>query len=272
VSQKIHISKVELKTPDRFLLLLNKVSNWFLDHIKAVVALVLVALFLGAAVAVYGTVKSQTEEKLQVKYYAAEKKYLDLKKKFDEGAVQAEAASKNKDKKSATPALPAVIASGDAEKDYSESIAEFKALVEASPSSKAGIMSAMVVADIYRQANKPEQALAVVDKITGNKPKDLLLALAYKLKGNLQADLGQCEQAIGTWKTVVDTKSFGFLSQDLKIKMGLCYEEQKDLANAEKMFKEASTSTAEGASNSSFTKEAEKYLRLLKLKKAASGT
>ncbi len=266
MSEKIHFTKTELKTPDHFLQILNKISEWFLAHTKGVVGVVGFALLVGGAIAVYGSVKSQTEEKLQAKYYLAEKKYLDAKKKFDDSAAKANEKAKKSDAATLVP-------SGDPEKDYTESVIEFKGLVDASPSSKAGIMSAMILADIYRQAQKTDQALSFVEKVTGgNKPSDLLSALAFKLKGNLQADLGKCEEAIGSWKKIVDSKSFDFMSQDLKIKMGLCYEKTNDLASAEKMYQEASPSAAGASSNPSVSKEAEKYLRLLKSKKDSSGT
>lgn len=277
MSQKIEFTKAELKTPDKFLQVLNQAADFFSKNMKMVLTVLALVLVVGGGIAVYGVVKAQTENKLLEAYYQVEKKFLDKKKMYDDSAaaVKAEANKKPGDKAKA-PEVPKMISSGDVSVDYAENIKEMTALMEANPSSQAGQMAALLVADLYRQGQHFDQSLATVEKVTPRgRPSTLLSALVLKMKGNVQADLGQCDQAINSWKQVVDSTSFDFMDQDLKVKMGLCFEKSNDLVNAEKMYQEASSAStgASAAGNSAaISKEAEKYLRLLQAKKQASGT
>lgn len=285
MSKKIEFSKSELKNPDAVLANLKQGFEWSASHSKAVLTFLALFVFVGGGWAIYSLVRQQTEEKLQESFYFAEKDYLDLRKKLEDAQTpKGDEKDKAKDKKAKTTPPVVIKPSANPDVDYAGPIKKFRDLTEASPSSKAGLLSALYLSDIYRQSNKLEQALQALEKVTqGGKVNGLLGALALKTKGNLQADLNQCPQAIETWQKLNHAPdSLSFLSSDVKLKIAFCYEKMNQDAQAESLYKEIIDSVKNPAqqvnkktatSNDHILgREAEKYLRLLKIKKDQRGS
>lgn len=286
LSKKIEFSKKDLKNPDAVLANLKQGFEWSAAHSKAVLTFLALFIFIGGAWGIYSMVRQQTDEKLQENFYFAEKNYLELRKKFEDAQnpkVDETKKTKAKDKNAKVP--PVVIKpSANPDVDYAEPIKKFRELAEASPSSKAGLLAALYLSDIYRQSDKLEQAVQALDPVTKNgKPAGLLGALAIKTKGNLQADLNKCPEAIETWQKLNQTsESLAFLTADVKLKMALCHEKMNQPDQAEAIYREIIdrvknpsqqvNKTQTTANDQLISREAEKFLRLLKIKKDQRGS
>lgn len=264
------LDKSEVRGKDKFFLALENFFQMMVDQRVIVLVVFAVLLLGGGAYAVYDLVKEQKEEKLQQQYYSIEREYLEKKRQFEE-ALRAEKqpAKKEKDKsaKSEEPEkkeAPTAKATGDLEKDFGNEVKNFSQLIEISPQSKAAAMAALFSAEIYSEYKQPDQALELLKKVNPqNKTQDLLQALTVHLKANLYLEKNQCQEALPLWQKILDSKKITYLQNETKLKMALCYEKLNDLAKSQQLLIELSQKT-ENQSDMAISKEAEKYLRLIK--------
>ena len=216
-------------------------------NIKAIVAVFLVLVIGGAAIAFVSNSSKTKEKEAQESYFLTEKKYFDLKQKSEApGAAQA---------------AP----------DYTQVKSEFESIIVKHPKSVAAQMSAIHLANILSAEGKHADALNILKKVE-NTTKGMVNFLVYQQIGLLLADNDKCQEAIGVWQSVIDKKDAAFLHNELKLQQALCYSKTNDLKKAEEILTNLSNQTANpDLSDSNISKEAEKYLRLLQFKKA-SGT
>jgi tetratricopeptide (TPR) repeat protein len=281
------ISDKELNSKDEMTKQLTISFDWIVAH-KFFVIFVLAIFFVsGLGYVVYSKTKLDTELKVQEKYFVVEKKYLDQRTQFDEAEREQKAeqdkakAPKAKATPEADKKTPKALASGDLEKDYGTVVKEFNDLLTAQPKSLAGKMTSLLLADIYGDYNKHEEALASLSKSAVNNPKDLIDLLVSKKKVNAMLSLNQFAEAEKELLKLLNQKSYPFLNSQFKLLLGLSYEGLKQWDKAESQFQEiiAKGSEAETLSPEEMAKrnrfssdvsayeQAQKYLILLKLKK-----
>ncbi len=253
----------EAKTPDKFLAALRQVLEIALKNKTQVLIVVVLAIVGGGAFAIYSYVKDKQERAAQAEYYLIEKDYLKIKEDFEKSKSENMPKTQAKEEpKEVQPVAP----TGDLEKDYGPIVQKLESFIKTHPGKKASLMSGLTLADIYNQYNKPAEAANTLKSLEPNLNKDLLSALVYNQYGNILANQKDCTQALEKWKKVTDLEKAKFLHHDAYIRMGLCYESMSDFAQAEQYYQKA----AIGNSNSQTSKAAEKYLRLLKIKKSAT--
>ena len=235
----------------------------------------------------YSVAKMMNEKKeteIQEQYSSIEKTYLEKKSGFDLASQQAEQAKPSKETNSKTkemkplknPEVPkAVAASGNLDQDYGPAVKGFTDVVEAHPGSKAAKMAALNLSEIYMQYKNNEQALQVLKKVdTGS--KDLLGAMVQTQIASLQADQGDCKDAVETWQKVLNNKDTRFMHSGIYLKQGLCFEVLNDVPKAEASYSKAKELAEAGGrggpqggqgQSSAVAQTADKYLRLLQTKK-----
>ncbi len=213
------------------------------------VAGIFVAFVVGGALVVVVTAKSAAKEKsAQESYYAVEKKLLELKTK-----------------KSAPDAKK------DDVVDFTEVKKDLEKVTADNPGSIAAQMAALHLAGLLVEEKNFDVALAALQKVE-NKDKGLVNTLVQQQIGQLLADKDKCQDAISIWQKIIDRKQASFIHNETKIQQALCYSRLNDLKKAEEILTNLANQTVNpDLGNSSTSKEAEKYLRLLKFKKA-SGT
>jgi hypothetical protein len=264
------LSKDDVKSPDQVLKTLNQGFQWTRSHSQAVVIAVVAFIVIGVGYSVYGYMSERKESKGQESYSQFEKIYLDKKRGFDEAERESSRPNPAKDPK--TP--PKVKASGDMEKDYGPEVAGFKKVMDEHPSTKAAQMSALNLSEIYLNYKKPEEAFQALQKVESqSQGKDLVSSVVLTQYGNVLSDKGDCKGAVEQWGKVLARKEAQFLHDTLRIKSAFCYEKMNDLAKAEELYKKVSQNSQDpkdspnGMGEQGLGKEADKYLRLLKLKK-----
>lgn len=267
----------DVKKPDQFLETLNRGFQWSISNSSLLLGILIVVLLIGGGAAAWSTIQQSKEADMQEKYYVLEKKILEKKRGF------AEAEQKEKMKQSAAKAgqsapktdEPAgTLPTGDLAKDYGTLPEELNALIDAAPKSTAAEMAALNLAEIFARYQNPDEAMKVLNKVnTSNKSNDLIGALVVNMKANFMADKGDCGGAISLWENLAKESKAKFLHSEAKLRMGLCFETMNDLGKAEQMYSEvAAKDTKDATADSSAAKDAERYLRLLKMKKTSSGS
>ncbi len=289
-------TKKQLKKTDIVTLELKQGFTWTIQHSKMILFTGLGLILIGVLYSSYEYYIQNKEKTLQEKFYKAEKVLLDKKAQFDlyknsseKVALDAQKKEKdktNKGKDSANGNQPPKIegekSTGDFDKDLGPAVADLLVLVNAEPSTKAAKMAALTLGPIYADYKKTEEALKVLGQIRLG--SDLLSHFIRVQKGVFLSDKNDCALAIKEWEEVLKDKTVSFLHTDLRLRIGACAEAMNDTAKAEQLYNQViseSRQLADGANfmegkalqqgDSPSVKEAERFLRYLKLKSGAAG-
>lgn len=221
---------------------------------KLIIGIVVGAIFIGG---IYVTVKVQAEKKekkAQESYFAVEKNLLDLKAK--KNAQPAEL-----DKKK-TKQAPIVV-------DFAPVKTELEKIITDFPGSVAAQMAGIHLASLLSEEKNFDLALTLLKKVENNS-KGLVNTLVQQQIGQLLADQNKCQDAIGVWQKIISRSEASFIHNDVKLQQALCFAKINDLKKAEEILTNLANQNlnSQTSDNSSVSKEAEKYLRLLQFKKA----
>lgn len=263
------LSKEDVKNPDQVLKTLNQGFQWSQNHSRALVLGVIVFLVVGIGWVFMDNMSDKKESQAQEAYFPFEKSYLDKKRNFEE-ADRAAKLPVPKDSKE----VPKAKASGVLEQDYGSEIAGFKKVMEAHGDTKAAQMAALNLSEIYVNYKKLDEAAQSLEKIAANsKANDLISAVVLTQYGNILSDKADCPGAVTQWQKVLDQSKVSFLHDTLRLKTAFCYEQMNELVKAEELYKKVSQNSQDTkdpqAGETGLGRDAEKYLRLLKLKKNA---
>ncbi len=263
------LSKDEVRNPDQVLKTLNRGFQWSQNHSRAVIFGLIAFFAIGVGWSLMSNMSERKESQAQESYFSFEKSYLDKKRGFDEAERSALRPPMGKEKEA-----PKVKASGDLEKDYGPEVAGFKSVIEKHPDSKAAQMAALNLSEIYVNYKKIDEATQSLEKVaTKSSGKDLISAIVLTQYGNILSDKDDCKGAVEQWGKVLGQSQAAFMHDTLRLKSAFCYEKMNDLTKAEELYKKVSQNSQDPknpeAGETGLGKDAEKYLRLLKLKKNA---
>lgn len=262
------ISKEDLKSPDQMTKTLRQGFVWTTTHSKMVIGLIVAFIVVGAGASIANYLGEKKEVSQQEKYFLLEKAYSEKKRGFDEAARAEMMAAQAKDKKAAPAFDPAKKASGDMQKDYGAVITGFESFISEAPNTKAAQMAALNLSDIYMTYKKNDEALATLQKVEkGLDNSDMLTGLVWMQMGNALANKNDCKGAIEKWQNLVSNKALAFSHDEAKLRMGLCFESLNDLAKAEELYTEIGKKDDQNTTDFAASREAQKYLRLLRAKK-----
>ena len=207
------------------------------QHLKWIVTFCLV-LVLGGGIFIYMEMASiKRERSAQALFYEGEKLYLSLLKEKE----KEQDPEKQADKILPTPPdTEAVLNHADTKK----ALEFFKKVLSQYPSTSTAWLSALLLGDILRQQNKSKEALELTQHLPWPKKKTsrLLSLLALNQRGSLLADTGDCKGALNLWRHIEPGPLMGkddkvsFFYQEVRLRMGLCYEKEKDWQNAKNTY------------------------------------
>lgn len=225
---------------------------------KLILGLAGVCLILGIAFVLVSTKATNKEKRAQEAYFSIEEKLVELKNK---AAGVPDVNKDPKEKDNTKPAPEAV--------DFSSVKEGFEKVINEFPDSNAAQMSAIHLAKLLDDEKKTDEALVVLQKVE-NKSTGLINTLVQKQIGQLLADKDKCQDAIAVWQKILDRKEASFIHAESKIQQALCYTKLNDLKKAEEILTNlANQSVNAEIGNTSSSKEAEKYLRLIQFKRAS---
>jgi tetratricopeptide (TPR) repeat protein len=278
------LTKEEIRNPDQLTQGLNNLADFVRKNAVIFGVIILGIIAIGGIVTVLDYVKTQKEEKLQGEMSGAEREYTDKKSKFKEAdrADELKAAAKDvkkspkkdaKDEAKDEKKPELVKASGDLQKDYGSVVDRFQSILAKDPTTKAGQMSAIYLAELYNQYKKPDEAIQSLDKaVPKNEANDMLSALVLNLKAGLIADKGDCPKAVDIWQKLMNDKKTTYMHDEAKLRMAMCYEKMNEPVKAEQYYTELSKAApGEDGGDRAVSEDAKKYLRLLKVR-ANGGT
>ena len=261
---KIEITKEDLKKPDQFTAIISKALDWAIKNSKIVLGGIASFIVFGLAIVLISYLDSQKELAQQEKYFLLEKKYTDTKRNFEEAARVASVKATDKNSKEESKFTAAT---GDLTKDYGTLVPEFESFIENAHGTKAAQMAALHLSNLYQSYGKNNEATALLEKITHDLENgEVLKALILLQKGSVLANQDKCQDALTAWEKVTKDKGLSYAHDEAKLRSGLCYEKLNDLAKAETIYTELAKKENNNDVDLVAVKEAQKYLRLLKVK------
>ena len=254
------------------------------EHIKWIVAFGVAFVVVGATFVYMELTSMQKEMAAQELFYEGEKLYLGLLKEQEQegkagaaGSKKAKTKDKDKGKGKAkttkeagkkTSSLDSLALSDHP--DTKKAIELLKKVLSQYPSTSTAWLSALLLGDILRQQNKSKEALDLTQHLPWPKKTSRLFSLlALNQRGSLLADTGDCKGALDLWRRikpeplVSKDDKLSFFYQEVRLRMGLCYEKEKDWQNAKNVY-ESLVDEKKGAP--SLQELAKKYLHILNFK------
>jgi len=220
----------------------------------------LFAIVVIAAVIYEGVqfVQKRHELSAATAFYQVETQYSKLKEGFDRAKMQ-------NFMPSAKANASTTVANGDLQKDYGTVLPELKKIATENAGTTAGAQAAMDLADIYINYNQPEKAVEYAKNAAERlSSRNTLAPLARVLWGTALAQKGDCATAVTVWQQVLDNKSAAFLSSNVSLRSGLCYEKMNQNDKAAEMYHRV----VADAEQTSDGQTAKTYLRAIDLKNA----
>lgn len=209
---------------------------------KLIFTFIGLCILAGATFVLLSARAAEKEKSAQESYFVVEKKLMDLK-------------AKQKNPKD----IKEIIDFSQIKKDLEKVVLDF-------PNSTAARMASIHLANLLVGEKNFSEALSILQKVE-NKDKGLVNTLVQQQIGQLLADDNKCAEALAVWQKILQRKEAAFIHNETKIQQALCYTKMNDLKKAEEILTNlANQSTNPDIGNSSSSKEAAKYLRLIQFR------
>ncbi len=157
------------------------------------------------------------------------------------------------------------------ENAYAPLLPKLQAFITANQGTQTAVEAALLVAELTQEYNKPEMAIEPLLTALKGLPSHLFLfGVAQTELGNLFAKANKCLEAAQAWEKVVNEKTHTYLSGNLRLKAGVCYEKQAQLDKAEKLYQEV-VDKEPGSFAGRTAKKFLLHLKYLKSKSMATG-
>ena len=222
MAKKKNLTKEDLKGPDAFQESAGIVSRFIEKHAKPLGAVALLLIVAGSSYAFYGFYKNKME-------FAAQEDLYVVTAKHD---ILVKPATTPEGEKVAAEKAPEV------KKDLSEVSALYEKVISDHKGTKASIIAATKLADLYSEQGDTEKALEVIKTVESKvKPSGLVEGLALMTIGRHYEMSGKCDMAVKPWESVLEAPSLKFLHSEAHLKLGLCYENLNDLDQAKTHYK-----------------------------------
>ena len=260
------LDKKELKKPDSFQELFLQIGEQITENAPYFVALGVVALLVSASFIGWNWYHDSHEMRAQQALFPVEKAYMAKEDGFKRAESQPPPHKANSKEKSKveSPNLP--MATGNLDQDYGSEVSGFKAVIAQYPKTRAAVLAALDLAEIYTQYHQPATALQELDLVKGNLgAKDLLRGILLMKTANIQSVKGDCESAVKTWDQVLDQSSFAFFHPDASLRSAVCFEQLNNIARARELYQK----TRQQYPDTPAAQSAQKFLQLMEMKHPA---
>lgn len=249
--------KRDPKAPDALTAELKKGFEWTTRHTQLILVAIVLFVGIGGGYSIWKYFRDRNEKAVQAKYFDLESQVLKKKEAFE--AAKAPIPPMPKGEK--PPEKKETPATGDFAQDYGDLPQKLSAFIVENPKTKAGAMAALTLAGLQSEYNKHGEALETLKKV---QPSGLLASLVKMQIATLTANEGKCAEAIPLFEQLVGDPASSFLKLEAKLKVALCSEAAGDLAKAETHLNQV----IEEGKQQPVARSAQKYLRLLQMKKA----
>lgn len=253
----------EIKRPDTLQETLYKIAEQIAKNSHIIIGAVVLALIVSISVISWNWYQDSNETKGQTALFRVEKSYLKKKEDFARADQQDKAAKANDKSKSKEEPAKLAKATGNLDQDYGPEVRDLQAVISKYPRTRAAVMAALDLADLFDQYKQPAEALNQISKVSKSlKPKELLFGVLMMKKGSLESVKGDCESAVKTWNQILDQANLSFFHPDATLRSAICFEQLNNVARAKELYQRTHDKFPESSAGQS----AQKYLQLLEMK------
>jgi TolA-binding protein len=249
----------EAKVPDVFLTFSEHLLKWIESHIRSVAIIFAIALLGGLAWLANNQWAHFSEKRAAKTIYKVEAELNQIKdrlEKADQERMQKDAKAK------VAPTPPPAV---DFEKTYAAPARQLEEAILAHKSTQAARASALNLAGLYLDNQKPSLADEFLKKMVGgSKADDALTALLSVQAAVVAMDVNDFKRAEEILKALISNPAAVFLRSEALLKLGVVQEKLGNADQAQATFTRIETEFA----GTDAAKTAKGYLRLLKLRSA----
>ena len=246
------LTKEDIKNPDKFIEVSDRVGHWIERHRVIVFTILGVLLALGGTLGLWEMYTSHRENQAQSSIYEIQAKV----EKIQANQLKKEP-NKNGQESSA-------LQDNTIQNDYGNLLTEYEEKIEQLKSSRVALIAGIHLVSLYLDYAEYGRAFKVLQSISPYVGKGgLLSGLIHLQMGTVLVALEKYDDAKASYERVLQDKDSTFLHSEAVLKSGLMEEKQGHLEQARSYYQRASEEFASTDSG----KTAKAYLRLLELNK-----
>lgn len=233
------ITKDDLRAPDTFHSVSDMLFQWIEKNAKPIAGVIGLALLVGIGWITYGFVATRAETAASEALYGP----LDEVKKAE---------LKMHDEKA-----PVDYANG-----LAPAIAKLEEAIKKHSGTRVSLVTAMEAAVVLFQQKRFDEARVILN-LSGYRPSsgDVMSGLFRLHKGLAELESKKVDEAIATFKSILDTSGLKEFHAEALLKLGICFEQKGDLTQAREAYAKASRQFPDSEAAAS----ALQYSRLLDL-------
>lgn len=218
------LTKEDVRGPDEFIKTSSRLFHFIEKHLASVGIALGVFILVGLGYSAYEMWSRRQSAKAATAFFEVKKAREKIFSSFQE---QAEEKRKKAEAKKDQKAIEDL---AKAKPDFSpELVNAYKGFLEKFKGTPSGVMAAIELSGYlgeYEKHNEAKDALKMVPESAVR--KGLLAGLFHVQAGRVEADLGQCQEAISHWQKPLGDSEQKPLHADLLLRMAVCYENLKD--------------------------------------------
>lgn len=239
------ISKEELKQPDAFISLTDRVIKWVEKNKNIMMSVFAAFIFIGGG--------------FSLVEYMNDQKNLSAQEELYKVTAQMRSAQKSlvdvKDMKFTPEAF---------DKNFPGLVAKYEMVISEHEGTSAAVMAGIESASLLSEYKDYARALSVLKKVSSVDTSSVFFGLYYSMLGRMYLSSGNYKGAIDSFKKVIASDKHKFLHSSLVLKTGVAYEAQGELDMARTQYERV----VDDFKDSNSAKQAKSYLRLLSLNKS----
>jgi len=239
---------------------------------KSIVPLMGVVIIAVAGGGVYSYMQMQKNKKLELtqnELFVIKKDIEKVSEKVNPSEAAPEMGADGKPLPAKTKKPVVQVSDEEKQKAYAEAFQKLNSFIKANQGSQSAVEGALIVAEVTSGYKKYDEGVAALrNALTGFDKSNFLFGVAQTELGNLLVQTDKCAEAAQAWEEVISQSAHAYLSNDLRLKTGICYEKTNQYDRAESLYQ----TIVEKSPESSAARTAKKFLLHIKYVKTKSGS
>lgn len=266
MANKPKITKEDLKTPDAFLTLADRVGHWLTDRAKPIAVFVALLVVLGIGYSAFNMIQRSQEESASQALFQFEQKIEDVKlaqAKKQRELIEKLSKDYQGDEKKLKEAMDTVTPL-DFDKDFAANAQIWGQAIEQYKNTQSAQLARLRLAKLYLDYDKRDLAEPVLRSAIAEAAKgSSTYGLARTMLASVLSHHGKIDEAKSILQEVIEDSSLTYLHSEALLKLGVLNQESGDLKLAEESFRRVTTEFADSEAGAA----AKLYLRMIQFVK-----
>lgn len=262
MANKPKITKEDLKTPDAFLTLADRVGQWVAERAKPIAVTLGLVIVLGVGYTAFNMIQRSQEQAASQALFQFEKKIEDVKlaqAKKQRDLIEKLSEGDQKDEEKLKKAMDSV-APLDFEKDFAANAQNWAQAIEQYKNTQSAQLARLRLAKLYLDYEKRDLAEPVLRAAIAEATKgSSTYGLSRTMLASVLSHQGKIDEAKNILQEVIDEPTLNYLHSEALLKLGILNQESGDVKMAEESFRRVTTEFADSEAGAA----AKLYLRMI---------